>query len=630
MSGICGIVSFDDTPQPSGIFEGLNAATRRRGPDGHRERHLGNASFGFHKLAVNVLDRADQQPVHDANANLLVVADIRLDNRRDVGHALGLAPGQLARTPDSGLAALAFARWGDACVDHLIGDYAIAVWDDRNQSLTLMCDPMGMRPLFHSRGPGWFAFSSDIGSLLSLPMVSGDLDETMIAAYVVLEQGKYRPEMTFYKGVRRVVSGSLLRVGRDGEQSRSFWDPGQAPDVRLASDGEFAEALWEHIQRAVDDRLRTDGPVGLLLSGGHDSGAVAAAAVPVLRARGEKLYGISGVHADPEKQDSGDARPWVDALERYFEGGLVVRHVADFAPEVGFPDRDLTSARLHRPAVATSYRSRQLMSEAGNLGVKVLMTGNGGDQIVNRNGWPIFPDLLRRGEVRRLWREVRDYTKLARSSPWRGLVSLALVPLLPDPMYHALARYRGNIPSNRDKYNLLRDAPASGMGRAVNGRLIRRPVGLRATMNFAINFIRQSLDLHCFADDGVHRGFKAVHPMMDVRLVTFCLGLPEDQSLREGMPRFVLRNALRGRLPDDNVNRLHEQDDLISEVAEKLSREAVVALPRVKALMDIEALSSVVNLGEIKKRLERGQFGPAESRAFLTAEFIRWRRGDNV
>lgn len=630
MSGICGIVNFDDAPQPSGLFDGLNAASRRRGPDGFRARHLGDASFGFHKMAVNALDRADQQPVHDMNASLLVVADIRLDNRRDVGHALGLAPGQLAQTPDSGLASLAFARWGDACVDHLIGDYAIAVWDDRKRSLTLICDPMGMRPLYYSRGSGWFAFSSDIGSLLTLPMVSGDLDETMIAAYVVLEQGKYRPEMTFYKDVRRVVSGTLLLADQDGVRSRSFWDPARAPDVRLANDGEYAEALWEHIQRAVGDRLRTDGPVGLWLSGGHDSGAVAAAAVPILRARGDKLYGISGVHADPAKQDPHDARPWVDALERYFEGSLAVRHVADFAPEVGFPDRDLTSARLHRPSVVTSYRSRQLMSETSNLGVKVLMTGNGGDQILDRNGWPIFPDLLRRGDVRRLWREVRDYTELAGSSPWRGLVSLALVPLLPDPVYHALARYRGNIPSNKDKYNLLRDAPASGLGRAVNGRLIRRPVGLRATMNFVIDFMRQSLAMQSFVDDGIRQGFKAVHPMLDVRLVTFCLGLPEDQSLRNGVPRFVLRNALRGRLPDGNVNRLHEQDDLISEVEDKLAHEAVVALPRVKALMDIEALSSVVNLDEIKKRLERGQFGAAESRAFLTAEFIRWRRGDNV
>lgn len=271
MSGLCGCIHVDGRPGAGSVRSILAAAASHRGPDGIRSWEGADASLAHLALNVTPEDMQGEQPV--VNEELILVADARIDNRDELWARLG---GRRSRgcTTDADLILAAYRRWGDQCAQHLIGDFAFAIWNDEEKSLFAARDPMAMRAFYYRSEPDRFLFASEIQQLLDAPAVPVRINEAMVAAF--LAGRMIELEHTFYEGISALPPGHALRVGREGARTWRYWDVD--PDRRITYDDEqdYIDHFRQLFERAVGDRLRSVKPVGLYLSGGLDSASVAA------------------------------------------------------------------------------------------------------------------------------------------------------------------------------------------------------------------------------------------------------------------------------------------------------------------------------------------------------------------
>jgi asparagine synthase (glutamine-hydrolysing) len=215
-------------------------------------------------------DKFDCQPLKQGGFHL--VGDIRVDNREELAPMLGWTAGDAKEKGDADFFMAAWARWGRHALRHLIGGFAVAIWDAVNRELTLVRDHVGERSLYFLHVRETFAFASLPGPLRAVPDVDTSLDEVRLTHYLAILPGD--PTQTFFKNIQQIPVGHMVTL-RDGNATLSrYWHPLDAPQIRYSSDDDYVEAFRERFDRAVSARLRTTGRVGSQLSGGMDSSSV--------------------------------------------------------------------------------------------------------------------------------------------------------------------------------------------------------------------------------------------------------------------------------------------------------------------------------------------------------------------
>src|SRR5580698_8054169 len=309
----------------------------------------------------------------------LFAALARLDNREELGGALGLAPAELAQVPDAALIRRMNERWGDAGVARCLGAFAFASWDTDTRRLTLGRDCLGNRSLFYHHGPEFIVFATTLGALLALPGVPREIDEIALANFMVVnnrEKGR-----TFYRGIARVPSRTLMTIDRNGPHHRQYWAPDldRAPPYRREED--YIERARELFDLAVAAATRDTPHIAIATSGGLDSSAIAATAARLGLAKSITCFCIVpplGAKIDVGPFRYLDDRDKVEALAR-MHPSLAVRFIT--------PDRDhfVTKddlrfiSRANLPALAAAGIGRPLADTLEAGGHRVVLIGNYGD-----------------------------------------------------------------------------------------------------------------------------------------------------------------------------------------------------------------------------------------------------------
>jgi asparagine synthase (glutamine-hydrolysing) len=287
MCGIFGLVGERKAGFEVALRRGTQALAHR-GPDDEGTELLALASdpnrwvgLGSRRLAILDLSPAGHQPMYDpATGNWLVFngeiynfQEIRLELQR-LGHAF-------ASTGDTEVLLKSYGQWGEACLERLVGMFAFAVWNYHNERLCLARDRLGEKPLYYYAGPGSFIFGSEVRSLLATGLVPRRLDTAGLASYLAF--GAVQDPLTVVGGVTSLPPGHILVWERGGCRIRRYWSLAEAasrPPV-TGSPEEAVKAIRQHLLKAVSQRLVSDVPLGIFLSGGVDSSAVVAAACEV-------------------------------------------------------------------------------------------------------------------------------------------------------------------------------------------------------------------------------------------------------------------------------------------------------------------------------------------------------------
>lgn len=544
MSGIAGVVRLDGAPIAPDALERMAHAIAHRGPDGHGFWSSAPAAFAYATLHTTAESQHEPQPFVDAQ--LAIVADVRLDNRAEL---LALLDIRTESIGDAALILAAYRKWGGACPSRLEGDFVFAIWDERERTLFCARDPFGVKPFVYALLPGrLFAFGSEVRALLALDEIPRDVDEKRIADFLAVYFDD--PERTFHRALRRLPGGCSLTL-RNGEAAiERYWSPEHVPSLSLRGadrDARYAEGFREHFMRAVRDRMRAAHPseIGAMLSGGLDSTGIACVARDYRRASNDApLPVFSWTFSDS-----------MDADEREYQEAVIaaggMRPITlDSARLDASPWTDIDALLPDGPPYAPNhYLNNVAAREARKIGVRVLLDGMGGDSTISR-GRARFEELFFRARALTLARELRALAirrGTSESLP-RLFLGNVVAPLMPPSLFALVQRLRGRAPSDDPALKLLtpRMAQLTGASTArhrwyFSARQEHVAQLMSPMLADGLELLDRSMAMH---------GVEGRYPFFDRRLAEYCLSLPADQKLADGYSRIVARRALDGVVPD--------------------------------------------------------------------------------
>ncbi|HSP71891.1 MAG TPA: asparagine synthase (glutamine-hydrolyzing), partial [Gaiellaceae bacterium] len=268
MCGIVGLVAARDASPPDArALERAVAALRHRGPDGHGTYLQRAAALGHTRLSI-IDPEGGAQPLANEDGSVVVVFNGEIWNHLRLRRLLEGAGHRFRTRADTEVIVHGYEQWQDEVVDHLDGMFAFAIWDARRERLLLARDRVGKKPLHVAHLDRGLAFGSDVRALLLAAEQTPALDEANVPEF--LFQRYVGGDRSLFRGVKRVLPGELLVYDRERLSHRRYWQlqPSQEPH-RLA-----AGSLRTLLRGAVEERLMSDVPLGVLLSGGVDSAAV--------------------------------------------------------------------------------------------------------------------------------------------------------------------------------------------------------------------------------------------------------------------------------------------------------------------------------------------------------------------
>lgn len=555
MSAIAGLIRLDGTAPDRATLQRMQAVLAPYGVDAQRQWREGPAGLLHCLLRITPEDSLDQQPRLDPERRCVVLFDGRLDNRRELAAELGLGSAELALLADVDLVQRACLRWADAAPEHLLGSFAYACWWPAQRRLELVRDAMGGRPLVWFQGHGFFAFASLPKGLFCIPGVPREICQASLAerlALLPMSGGQ-----TLFKDIRSVERGQLLSLQGERLERRQYYRLDPRRELRLGSDDEYLEAFSEILERSVASCLRAAGPLATQLSSGFDSGTVTALAARQLARSGQRLTAFTAVPREgfdgpAPKGQHADEGPGARAVAARFAN---IEHVLIRANQRAPLDvlRARTEAMDCMPMYAVNCLWLDAIeADAQRRGVRVLLNANVGNMTISHTGLTYLAELFGKGRWRDWWREL---TACRRRHPLARLLRLSVEPHLPLPLWRLQARL-SDTQLHLEKRSALHSRWRQGTHLEARAKaldwFLERPRWKDSRQMRAAVLSRGNAAETAIAAN--LRGLELRDPTADRRLVEFCLSIPEDQYLRDGQTRWLLRRLVGDLLPPEVLN----------------------------------------------------------------------------
>ena len=547
MSGICGgwVCDPDRLSLPN-MLDGI----AYRGPDGTSKWQSDGVGLGHAHLRCDAKAVAGPSLFHHAPSDCVITAHARLDNREELGSALNLNAETISEKSDAKLILLAYLQFGKACPSKLLGDFAFAIWDSRSKCFFCARDHMGMKPFFYTLTPnGGFLFASDFEALFAHPLVVRKINRLKVNDFLEDREGRDSTS-TFHPDIFRLAPAHSISWNGDRLCVSRYWELRAPPPLEMDSDDEYRAAFLSVFEQAVRCRLPRDRNAATMLSGGVDSGAVSTVAAEIFENEGLKLPTITalGPHANEETR-----RATLSAASPLFEP-LYVR-----TDSLGWMLPNLRSLfeNCRDPFDCTMAMIQSVYLAAKSKGIRIVLDGGGGDlAFISGN---LAAQAASKGRFDEAWKIIQKRRVASRDNRSFAIqfcrsIAAAWAPQLLRVAFESLRtwmRPHRQIPhfSFDDSSACLTASQLRKTSNAKRSVEHHRPYGVsyriaRLTDANAIvgneRYERAAASLHIDARD----------PFMDIRLIKFCLSLPNDQLERDGWPKFLLRRAMTGKLPD--------------------------------------------------------------------------------
>lgn len=546
MSGIAGILNLDGRPADPETLKRMGSALFHRGPDAEGYWTEGAVGLVHRMLATTPESVNETQPFLNETGELCLTFDGRIDNRTELTAELRLKGARLHSDTDAEIVLCAYQIYGEDCPGKIIGDFAFALWDRRNRLLFCARDPLGIRPFYYYADESRFLFASEMQPLFADTGVQRKPNLPLIGGY--LNNHFDDQEATRYVNVHRLPPRYLLTMAKGGPVKRKYWDLEPRRAVRYRTDAEYAEHFRSVFQEAVRCRLRSKDPVGMMLSGGLDSSSIVCTA-QLLRNRGDVhpagLETFSKVFPDLPC----DERGYIEAVIRECDLKANIfaynpREPRGFDQAAAYPDL------LYHPILLMNIPLFRGMQDRG---VRVFLDGTGGDDLLAAE-FSHLTDLLAQGRLLQLWKRLRT-DSIAAEVPMKNLIlNYCMVPFIPKairaplgPIHRLLGGVRAYSCANSQFLRRVGPEKRQGIG-PIEPRFSTRSQqqvyrglyrGWNATVaGEAMDFLTSRFSL------------EVRYPFFDRRLVEFLIAIPIDQLWRGEQTKFVLRNAMKGVLPE--------------------------------------------------------------------------------
>nr|WP_319564638.1 asparagine synthase-related protein [uncultured Rhodoferax sp.] len=534
MSMIHGMIHLDDRPIDRTSLHPMLEVGKAACPDGTQAWLGHSAELGLGLLRTLPPARVAPGPVRDPMSGRVIVADARIDNRPELWGKLGLRTG--GNLNDAELILQAYQKWGDGCVEHLVGDFAFAIWDELQHKLFCARDIFGINPLYYASLPGRFIFSSSLTALLAHEEIPHELDEENIADLLAgLSQGA---DVILYRGISALPPAHYMTVGEKGISLRKYWHPPTQNVIRFARDEDYVDAYRQLLEEAVACRLESNGPVAGTLSGGLDSGAIAVVAAKMLAAKGSNYATYSFVLPAGHKGHERDERELIELVHAIqgIQGHFITTQ--DFSGQVA----DLYQDAGELTFLGNTPHLAALLAQLRNTHTRVLLDGYGGDQCATSGTDIPLQEFLNSCKFMQLAEYVSASARFRAMPRWRRLLGMLRQHFRTSGVRDAdeLVLERSVLsPSFQQRIHIVERARKSQRLQPMKNTCLR---------DIMIHRLNQRTGLQVqplFSSQQVERRY----PFLDQRLIEFSLGVPVRQHNHD-MNRRLIRRAMAGAMPE--------------------------------------------------------------------------------
>lgn len=529
MCGICGIVNFSNAPVKEPVIRKMMESIKHRGPDDEGIFTDGNTGLGFVRLSILDLSKAGHQPMNSHDDRYVIVYNGEIFNYIELRKELEQKGHGFRTMSDTEVLLAAYQEWGEECLDRFNGMWAFVIYDRIANSVFASRDRYGIKPFYYFLCDEYFVFASEIPALLKIITKKPSANEQAVFEYLVFNRTDQYSD-TLFQGIKKLKHGCNLKIDRSGLKEYEWYNLRQSVEkaVPFSSPEEFKALL----SNAISLRLRSDVPVGICLSGGLDSSSIAS--VLINDYNKTDINTFSAVYA---KGQTGDETEYINLFSGVLSNMFFTR------PDAASLRTDLADyIRLHSEPVSDTgvYAQYKVMELAAGK-VVVTLDGQGADEILAGYHYffgNFFRELLRNHRYGRLIGEMISYA--INHGSMFGISSFVFFML--SPSLRTKAKYK------EKKYIDKEFAAVYGKDNSLAEDLYSANTLQDALLN---HFEFKLEHLLKWADRNSMRfSIEARMPFLDHRLVERTLSMHGDAFIKDGMTKHILREAMRGTLPE--------------------------------------------------------------------------------
>ncbi|MBI5354310.1 MAG: asparagine synthase (glutamine-hydrolyzing) [Chloroflexi bacterium] len=557
MCGICGIAASRGGPQISEeILHKMNESISHRGPD--EDGFYVNEKVGLASRRLSIIDlTSGTQPISNEDETIRIVFNGEIYNYKELREYLKRHDHQFRTNSDTEVILHLYEEFGTDCLQHLDGIFAFAIWNENTQELLLARDRMGIKPMYYTHLPDWqFIFGSEMKSILANPAAERKIDLISLNEYLSYE---YVPTpRTIIRNIWRLEAGHFLIYNRRGVEIRaydslSFRQSESRPPVDWH---DYSASLYNTLRSAVQRELVSDVPVGVLLSGGLDSSTIAALMVDLYPGKVESFtIGFEEGSFDESQYARKVAR---QLNTQHNEMILTSKKAVELVGEI--------SNFLDEPFADSSIIPTYLLSRFARQKVKVVLGGDGGDELFA--GYPtvlshrligyyerLVPWVLRAYVAPRVMDRFKvSFDNISLDFRLRRFLAGRGVPLI-----NRHQRWLGSF-VDEEKASLLQNWVKPVLRETyyqsyeyANSCDAKEPLN-QVLFNDLKTYLEGDI-LYKVDRASMAASLEVRVPFLNREVVHFANDLPLDLKLHNFTGKFLLKKMMKGRLPDDIINR---------------------------------------------------------------------------
>ena len=543
MSAISGIFYRNGHTVNPELIKKMNNKLSHRGPDGSAIWHDKQVALGHQMLYTTPESLYEKLPFHDEKAGLIITADARIDNRKELSEDLDIE--NIGEVSDSYFILKSYEKWGEKCPEHLLGDFAFAIWDEKEEKLFCARDHMGIKPFYYYLDDTLFVFGTEIKALFDIPGVPYKLNELKVAFYLMdIEDNKF----TFYEDIYTFSSAHALTIDQNRMKLRKYWEINPESSVTMESDEDYANTFREIFTDAVKCRLRSAFPIGYELSGGLDSSSIVSVAKKILKNNNSSIN-IKTFSITFNKFSECDESEYIQSI---INTGNIDAHFICGDNLKPFDQIDTILYYQEQPFFSQNIVNLwKLYKKMYENNVRIVLSGNGGDAVISY-GTNYFRDLAVTLKWKTLIKEINCYSKYVN----KGIINIFLINilynLLPQNIKAIIRTYNKRRPSidilnksfvNRVEANKYLNEIYWEQFNKANTAKKYHHLSLSTDNFYFLEMLNRTTSVF---------SLETRYPFLDKRLVEFCYAIPTEIKFKNGYYRYIQRIAMEGILPKMN------------------------------------------------------------------------------
>lgn len=551
MSAIFGIIDFEGRSLDPAWIKSMQSDLAHRGPDGQGLYEEQGVALGHMLLQVTPESVYDKSPYEEDG--LVITANARLDEREAIMDRIGTPQSERDKITDPLLLLRSFKKFGKDFVKNIYGDFAFAIWDKNKRELFCARDQVGVKPFLYYFGNCRLVFSTELKSIVNLPFVEKEIDNIYFRNQLLYIEDQ--PETTNWKNIKRLKSANYLLANSNNMEFYLYWEPIYNKSNPYLNIESSAMAILNVLNKAVADRMRVKGQVGVPLSGGLDSSTITCIAARKVAEKGGSIVTVSSI-LDPTSQSPNDSDEMV-YIQSILDQEKNINPSFIYHSDLSFVNNlDNKFNRYFTLFNIFNYADEALYEKFSYKGVRRVMHGYLGDLTVSTKDVHPFIDLFQRLKFKALIKLILSYKKCMKMSLFKIFLYQFIKPLYPVAYTFIINKLKGQSPPW-----IITNIPLkiNDNERKIIQRKRKKYFRRNTQYNFnkaeyfwpySNDFLREDWDT-----GSSYYQIEITYPFVDRRVIECLMRIPVEHFFSNGYDRGLVRKVMHGIIPKLIVER---------------------------------------------------------------------------